>query len=93
MVKEEKRKVSPHWASVFMILDRNALNRLLSLNDSQLKAIMERLAADSGLDLSALNISSGDIASVRSALSGASDRVLEQLAEQFSKNWKWVGVS
>ncbi len=71
-----------------MTLDRNALNRLLSLNDAQLKAVMERLASDSGLDFSAFNISPGDIASVRSALSGATDGDLENLARQLSKNKK-----
>ena len=71
-----------------MMLDRNALNRLLSLNDNQLKAVVERLAADSGLDFSAFNISPDDIASVRSALSGATDRDLENLAQQLSKDKK-----
>lgn len=74
-----------------MILDRNALNRLLSLNDGQLKMVMERLAAESGLDLSALNISPDDISSVRSALSGATDRDLEKVAEQFAQNRKKEG--
>ncbi|MBO5904137.1 MAG: hypothetical protein J6Q64_02035 [Clostridia bacterium] len=68
-----------------MILDRNALNRLLSLNDKQLKAVLERLAAESGLDLSALNVSPDDIASVRSALSGATDRDLEEAARKLSE--------
>ena len=74
-----------------MILDRNALNRLLSLNDGQLKMVMERLAAESGLDLSALNISPDDISSVRSALSGATDRDLEKVAEQLAKSRKKEG--
>lgn len=68
-----------------MILDRNALNRLLSLNDKQLKAVLERLASESGLDLSALNVSPDDIASVRSALSGATDRDLEEAARKLSE--------
>ena len=68
-----------------MILDRNALNRLLSLNDKQLKAVLQRLAAESGLDLSALNVSPDDIASVRSALSGATDRDLEEAARKLSE--------
>ena len=68
-----------------MILDRNALNRLLSLNDKQLKAVLERLAAESGLDLSELNVSPDDIASVRSALSGATDRDLEEAARKLSE--------
>ncbi len=74
-----------------MILDRNALNKLLSMSDSRLKAVMERLAADSGLDLSTLNISPDDIASVRSALSGASDHELEKVAEQFAQSRKKEG--
>ena len=68
-----------------MILDRNALNRLLSLNDKQLKAVLERLAAESGLDLSALNVSPDDIASVMSALSGATDRDMEEAARKLSE--------
>lgn len=68
-----------------MILDRNALNRLLSLNDKQLKAVLERLASESGLDLSALSVSPDDIASVRSALSGATDRDLEEAARKLSE--------
>ena len=71
-----------------MMLDKNALNRLLSLNDNQLKAVVERLAADSGLDFSSFNISPDDIASVRLALSGASDRDLENLAQKLSKDKK-----
>ncbi len=65
-----------------MNLDRNSLNRLLSLNDLQLKAVMEKLARDSGLDLSEFNISPADIGSVRTALSGASDSDIEKIAEQ-----------
>ncbi len=71
-----------------MMLDRNALNRLLSLNDRQLKTVMERLATDSGLDLSSFNISPDDIASIRSALSGATDSDLEKAAQQLAKNKK-----
>jgi hypothetical protein len=75
-----------------MILDKNALNRLLSLDDRQLKAVMERLAAESGLDLSAFNVSTGDLASVRTALSGATDQELEKLAQQLRQGKKERGV-
>lgn len=71
-----------------MMLDRNALNRLLSLNDNQLKSVVERLAADSGIDFSSFNVSPDDIASVRAALSGATDSDLENLAQQLSKGKK-----
>lgn len=86
MEVEEYLEESPIYGRDFvMILDRNALNKLLLLNDGQLKMVMERLAAESGLDLSALNISTDDISSVRSALSGASDRDLERVAQQLTK--------
>lgn len=68
-----------------MQLDRNALERLLSLNDAQLKYIITRLAVDNGLELSAFNISGGDISSIRRALQNATDEDIARAAEQLGR--------
>lgn len=68
-----------------MKLDRNALEKLLNLNDSQLKNLMETIALESGIDLSKFNISTQDISSIRSALSNATDRDIEMAEKQISE--------
>lgn len=65
-----------------MKLDRNAVNMLLALDDEQLKAVVRGLAARAGVDLSVLNISEGDVASIRRALSMATDADIARAAEQ-----------
>ena len=65
-----------------MQLDRKTLDRMLSLNDDQLKGIILSLAESSGLDLSAFNISPNDIKSIRNALSGATDEDIRRATEQ-----------
>ncbi len=67
-----------------MQLDRKALERLLTLNDAQLKGVIEALAAESGLDLGNFGISQNDIASIRKALSGATDEDIKKAAEQLN---------
>ena len=71
-----------------MQLDRKSLNRLLSLNDRQLQIIIEKLASEYGLDLSAFNITDGDIASVRRAIANLTDDELRAIAEQVSGGGK-----
>lgn len=65
-----------------MEFDRAALNRLLSLNDMQLKYIINRFVAEYGIDLSGYNVTEGDISSVRRALENLGDAELSALAEQ-----------
>ena len=69
-----------------MQIDREAIDKLLTLNDRQLKHIIQRLANDSGIDPAQFNIDTGSIASIRSALSNASDEQLRQVAEQYEAN-------
>jgi len=59
-----------------MKLDRRALNRLLSLNDAQLAAVIEKLTVDYGIDLSAMNISTADMAALRRTLRETTDEEL-----------------
>ena len=67
-----------------MQLDRNAINRMLSLSDSQLKSLIRSLAANSGLDLSGFNISVNDVESIRRALTNATDDDIARAAEQLN---------
>ncbi len=59
-----------------MKLDRKALNRLLSLNDRQLAAVIEKLTQDYGVDLSSMNISTADMAALRRTLQNTTDEEL-----------------
>lgn len=68
-----------------MQLDRKTINRLLALDDDQLRAFIRSLAERQGLDLSAFNLTIGDIAGIRRVLSEADDETLKRIAEQFGK--------
>jgi len=74
---------------VFMQIDKNTINQMLSLNDKQLTKIIQRLAGEAGLDLSSLNIRDNDIQSLRKALANATDediaKAISQI-ENFKKN-------
>ena len=65
-----------------MQLDRKSLNRLLSLNDRQLQAIIEKLASEYGLDLSRFQIRPGDMEGLRNAIKNASDSELLEISKQ-----------
>ena len=65
-----------------MQLDQKTLQKLLSMNDEQLTAVIRTLAESSGLDLSSFNIRPDDINSIRTALSGATDEDLERATRQ-----------
>ncbi len=62
-----------------MQLDRNMLDRLLTLNDEQLGEIVKRIAADAGIDPAQLGLSPENIQSIRAALGGASAEDIEQM--------------
>ena len=66
-------------------LDRNAVNRLLALNDAQLSALIRRLAGENGIDLAGIAIRPDDIASVRRALQMASDEDIGLAAQQIEQ--------
>ena len=71
-----------------MQIDRESLEKLLNLNDRQLKMVINKLAADSGIDPAALNIDTKNIQSIRSALSSATDADLARIAEMYEQNRK-----
>lgn len=66
-----------------MQIDRSALEGLLSLNDRQLLTVINKLAAESGIDPSQFNMDVSSVAGIRNAISGASDEELKRIVEQF----------
>ena len=74
-----------------MQIDRKALDGLLSLNDRQLMMIINRLVTESGIDPSQFNIDPKDVASIRTAISGATDKELDMIVEQYENNKKGRG--
>ena len=56
-----------------MQLDRNQLNRLLRLNDDQLRAVLGKLLAEYGLDAAAFPLASMDMSRLRAVLQTATD--------------------
>ena len=71
-----------------MQINRENLEKLLSLNDRQLKMMVQRIAAQSGIDPKELNIDTGSIESIRSVLSSATDEDLSRIARQYGQNKK-----
>ena len=69
-----------------MQIDRASLERLLTLNDRQLKNVITRLAAESGIDPASFKIDTSDVQSIRRALMGASDADLARVAEMYEQN-------
>ena len=69
-----------------MQLDRDALNKVLTLNDRQLKNLIQRLAAESGIDPAEFNIDPSSIESIRKALGSATDEDLRRITEQYEAN-------
>lgn len=65
-----------------MQIDRESLNRLLSLGDVQLKYVINKLAAENGVDLAALNVRPDDVEGARRVLAAATDEDLERIAAQ-----------
>ena len=69
-----------------MQINRESLDKLLSLNDFQLKMMINRLAAQGGIDPAQFNIDPSSIESIRRVLSSATDTDLERIAEQYAAN-------
>lgn len=68
-----------------MKLDKEAVARLLALNDAQLQAVIVKLAGENGIDLGGISIRPSDMASVRRALSMATDEDIARVAQQLGQ--------
>ena len=62
-----------------MQIDQKMLNRLLSMNDRQLGEIIQSIAAEAGIDPSALGLNPESIQSIRQALGNATEQDLANL--------------
>ena len=69
-----------------MQINRESLDKLLSLNDFQLKLMINKLATQGGIDPAEFNIDTGSIESIRRVLSSATDADLERIAAQYAAN-------
>ena len=74
-----------------MQIDRASLEKLLTLNDRQLTAVIQRLIAQSGIRPADFSIDPRDVQSIRYALSHASDEDLRRIAEQYEANQRKRG--
>lgn len=71
-----------------MELKRENIDKLLLLNDWQLKMIIQKIAKESGIDPAQFNIDLASIESIRYALKNATDEDLKQIVEQYEQNQK-----
>ncbi|MBQ7392608.1 MAG: hypothetical protein IJV73_07965 [Clostridia bacterium] len=60
-----------------MQIDSKMLNKLLAMNDEQLGQMIQKIAAESGIDPAQLGINPQSIESVRSTLGSIGDEELE----------------
>ena len=68
-----------------MKLDKEAVRRLLALNDAQLAAVIARLASENGIDLGAIpgfEVRPENIAGIRRALAMTTDEDVRSAAER-----------
>ena len=71
----------------FMMLDKNAIERLLSLDDASLTAVIRQLAASAGVNTANLNFGKTELENIRRALSLATEGDTS-LALNIIKNFK-----
>jgi len=71
-----------------MQINRENLDKLLSMNDRQLKMMIQYLATQSGINPADFNIDTNSIESIRRVLGSASDDDLRRIAEQYENNKK-----
>lgn len=64
-----------------MKLDRTAVERLLALDDEKFRRVIGRLASGAGIDVGGFAMSGSDIASLRRALSLATDSDIAKASE------------
>ena len=70
-----------------MMLDKNAIERLLSLDDASLTAVIRQLAASAGVNTANLNFGKAELENIRRALSLATEGDTS-LAMNIIKNFK-----
>ncbi len=66
-----------------MQMDRKQLDRLLRLSDDQLRAVLGRLLASYGVDVSRVPLDTLDIGALRALLQNATDEDIARFLQMF----------
>ena len=66
-----------------MPLDKKQIDRLLRLNDDQLRAVLEKLLASYGVDTGRVPLASLDVGALRGLLQNASEQDIERFLQMF----------
>ena len=66
-----------------MQLDRKSLDRLLRLNDEQLRGVLGKLLAEYGVDVSRVPLAQMDMKALRAVLSAATDEDIARFLQGF----------
>ena len=66
-----------------MPLDKKQIDRLLRLNDDQLRAVLEKLLASYGVDTSRVPLATLDVGALRGLLQNASEQDVERFLQMF----------
>ena len=64
-----------------MMLDKRAIDMLLTLDDAKLALVIKKIASDAGIDPSSVNIGERELAGLRAALSGATEGDIARAGE------------
>lgn len=67
-----------------MQLDKKSLERLLKLNDDQLRGVLGKLLAEYGVDVSRVPLTQMDMTALRTVLAAATDRDVANLLQMFN---------
>ena len=78
------RAVIPTAAKGYaMQLDRNSLDRLLRLNDDQLRGVLAKLLVEYGVDVSRVPLQQMDMKALRAVLAAATDEDITRFLQSF----------
>ena len=66
-----------------MQLDRNSLDRLLRLNDDQLRGVLGKLLVEYGVDVSRVPLQQMDMKALRAVLAAATDEDITRFLQSF----------
>lgn len=66
-----------------MQLDRKSLDRLLKLNDDQLRAVLGKLLTEYGVDASRVPLAQMDMTALRGVLSVATEEDISRILQSF----------
>ena len=64
-----------------MQLDQKSLERLLKLNDDQLRSVLEKLLTEYGVDVSRVPLRQMDMTALRSVLAAATDEDISRFLQ------------